>query len=584
MAYKFPWGIFTSTARTLSDGDKTLPSLNDSGDIKAEVTNFPATQPVSIDSLPSLSAGSAAIGTVEVTSLPSLPTGGNAIGSVSVSNLPSDPATATGVAVVATSVGTTNESVAGSDTATSGLNGLVKRLLQRITTLISNVGATDDTMASSDTGSFGLVALAKRLLSVKLGSSVTKAIMHPGGQGIEGWVSQIAHDSYRFRHETISQHGEIRTARKRVQLHIMGSFPITVLRDRTTLVSSGTVTKSGGEYLIATAAGANSSARIDSVHRGSYVCGLGAIAEFSICVPTAPTGQQVGEWYYADSTDGYGFGVDSTGVYVWYMKASSKTKIYQSNWNNDKLDGNGDSGVNLLLSNGAVFYIDFTWFGYGIVEWGVLSTAIDGRQHKIICHYHQTSGGQSTDNVNLPIGVSASNGTATTAFTVAVGGRAFSILGDYEISSRSISVHQNFSMAGSINTDQYVMSIRKKSSSGFVSVKAIVDVIEAYSVTRDCLVKIVANPTLTGASWVAPTGTNASETACEFDNSATYTSGSGIILYQFIVSGGAPTIPRIGGALSNIEIPDSFAVAVILQNQTNSTGVVRISKSWKEDW
>ena len=37
-------------------------------------------------------------------------------------------------------VGATNETVAGTDTATSGLNGLFKRLLQRVTTLITNIG------------------------------------------------------------------------------------------------------------------------------------------------------------------------------------------------------------------------------------------------------------------------------------------------------------------------------------------------------------------------------------------------------------------------------------------------------------
>ena len=45
------------------------------------VVNFPGTQPVSVASLPALTAGSAAIGTVGVTALPALPAGSAAIGS-----------------------------------------------------------------------------------------------------------------------------------------------------------------------------------------------------------------------------------------------------------------------------------------------------------------------------------------------------------------------------------------------------------------------------------------------------------------------------------------------------------------------
>lgn len=88
-------------------------------------------------------------------------------------------------------LGPTNESPAANDTATSGLNGLFKRFLQRLTNLIDRfpasigqkakttslavtlasdedllprIGATDEAVAASDTATSGLNGLFKRLL------------------------------------------------------------------------------------------------------------------------------------------------------------------------------------------------------------------------------------------------------------------------------------------------------------------------------------------------------------------------------------------------------------------------------------
>lgn len=56
---------------------------------------------------------------------------------VTVQSNGADLATEATLGTAAASIGATNESAAGTDTATSGLNGLVKRLLQRVTALIA---------------------------------------------------------------------------------------------------------------------------------------------------------------------------------------------------------------------------------------------------------------------------------------------------------------------------------------------------------------------------------------------------------------------------------------------------------------
>lgn len=52
------------------------------------------------------------------------------------------------------------------------------------------------------------------------------------------------------------------------------------------------------------------------------------------------------------------------------------TKISQSEFNLDTLDGTGPSGYNIDLSKMQMFYIDYSWYGAGFVRWGV--RAADG--------------------------------------------------------------------------------------------------------------------------------------------------------------------------------------------------------------
>lgn len=47
------------------------------------------------------------------------------------------------------------------------------------------------------------------------------------------------------------------------------------------------------------------------------------------------------------------------------------TKIPQSQWNVDKMDGTGPSGMTLDLAKMQMFYIDYSWYGAGFVRWGV---------------------------------------------------------------------------------------------------------------------------------------------------------------------------------------------------------------------
>jgi hypothetical protein len=66
------------------------------------------------------------------------------------------------------------------------------------------------------------------------------------------------------------------------------------------------------------------------------------------------------------------------------------TRISQSQFNIDRLDGTGPSGYNIDLTKMQMFYIDYSWYGAGFVRWGVRGPTGD----VIYCHK------QINNNVN----------------------------------------------------------------------------------------------------------------------------------------------------------------------------------------
>jgi hypothetical protein len=86
-----------------------------------------------------------------------------------------------------------------------------------------------------------------------------------------------------------------------------------------------------------------------------------------------------------DANNGLFFENNATGFAVGrrtHVSGSAvDTLVYQTNWNKDKLDGTGPSGITLDLTKTQIFVIDFQWLGVGRVRYGF---EIDGKLY--ICH------------------------------------------------------------------------------------------------------------------------------------------------------------------------------------------------------
>lgn len=100
---------------------------------------------------------------------------------------------------------------------------------------------------------------------------------------------------------------------------------------------------------------------------------------------------------YTATRDGLYFGRDGTDQYVAISNLGVETKITQSNWNLDKMDGTGKSGITLDFTKTNIMLIDFEWLGVGRVRFGYV---IDG----IPVYVHQELNA-NTDNTKVYMAV-----------------------------------------------------------------------------------------------------------------------------------------------------------------------------------
>ena len=88
-----------------------------------------------------------------------------------------------------TELGATNESAATGDTSTSGLNGLFKRLLQRVTVFITNLGDVAD--AAWTTGNGSAISLLKAIAAKTIDTAPVE-VTSPAPTTVSGSISNGA--------------------------------------------------------------------------------------------------------------------------------------------------------------------------------------------------------------------------------------------------------------------------------------------------------------------------------------------------------------------------------------------------------
>jgi len=279
---------------------------------------------------------------------------------------------------------------------------------------------------------------------------------------------------------------------------------------------------------------------------------LQILQTFCMAAPKANLRQRYG--YFGTQN---GFYLEQDGTTINFVKRSSvtgslvETRIPQSQWNLDKLDGTGPSKLTLDLTKAQILFHDVEWLGVGSVRAGFI---IDGKM--IHCHsWHHSNIITSTymTTACLPVRAEIENTGATSgSSTLKIICSSVISEGGFEPKGRPRAVSIPVSTPIDIPTAGTfvpIISIRLKDTrqDAIVFLRSVV----FFGVTNNTSYrwKLVSGPTLTGASWQSA-GTDSS---VEYDISATALTGGVDNRIEYLnVSSGS------GAALNQIEPSDIF--------------------------
>lgn len=206
-----------------------------------------------------------------------------------------------------------------------------------------------------------------------------------------------------------------------------------------------------------------------------------------------------------------------------------ETKVAQSDWNIDQLDGTGISGLTLDLSKVQILWFDLEWLGSGTVRCGFI---IDGAF--IHCHsFHHANEIEGTyiTTATLPIRTEILN-TDVTASSSTLKQICATVLseGGYEVRGQGTEAKLPIASPRDLtdaSTKYPVISLRLRSTK--LDGVAILDSLNVLGITNNANYcwEIVQNGTTSGGTWVAA----ATDSLVEYNITATgYSQGSGEVL------------------------------------------------------
>ena len=378
------------------------------------------------------------------------------------------------------------------------------------------------------------------------------------------------------------------------QMNFKPTWGVTTYRYKKTTTGSGAAAaETNGEFRLQSGTATSNVASIETNQRGQYQAGAMGQAGIGCRIPTNPTSTQYAKWGYSDfSQNGFYFGIDATGIYVAYITGGSETKTYQDNWNGDKLNGTGDSGLTLSLANGAISQIDFIWYGYGDITFSfIIFDANTLKSQKVTAHTLKINGSASIIDPNQPLKFEVGNGASSSSnFSLYIGGHQFSTVDGFSTPQKRIisELLTNYTTATNVLW-QPLIAFRKKSTfnSRVNSVNAF---LESFTVSADGEIetRITRGGNTSNLDWATPTGCTATETAIETKittSTALTTSADGSpIDYGFVNA--TKTASNTFATEVNIILGSDEEIILWIRRLSDTGGIVikHAHLTWKEEW
>jgi hypothetical protein len=216
---------------------------------------------------------------------------------------------------------------------------------------------------------------------------------------------------------------------------------------------------------------------------------------------------------YFGAANGMYFERDGLNIYLVERSSVSgspvNTRVAQADWNQDKLDGTGPSGITLDVSKAQILYMDVEWLGLGTVRMGFVIDGVFVPAHSF--HHANLITTTYITTASLPLRYEMTNTGATSgASTLKQVCSTVISEGGYEMRGAQLSVGtvittpKTLTTAGSFYP---IVSIRLKSTR--LDAIAILTAVSILGITNNANYKweVVASGTTTGGTWVSA-GTN----------------------------------------------------------------------------
>lgn len=275
-------------------------------------------------------------------------------------------------------------------------------------------------------------------------------------------------------------------------------------------------------------------------------------------VPNSPKEnlrQRIG---YFGANNGLYYEVDGTTAYFVERSLSTgtSTRVAQSDWNVDKLDGTGPSGITLDLTKAQILWMDIEWLGLGTVRIGFV---INGQM--VHCHsFHHANFITSTyiTTASLPLryeitntGVTTSSSTLKQVCSTVISEGGYELYGLQQAVGTPITAPYTLTVAG---TFYPIISIRLKSTPDRLDAIVILTALSLMGVNNGISYnwQVRASGTTTGGTWTSA----GDDSAVEYKLNGTGITGGRILASGFFNSAnqGSPSIDILKEALFKFQL------------------------------
>lgn len=315
-----------------------------------------------------------------------------------------------------------------------------------------------------------------------------------------------------------------------------------------------------------------------------------AMSTFVMGTANANLRQRVG---YFGAANGIYFERDGTTLYMVERSSVSgsvvNTRVAQANWNQDKLDGTGPSGITLDITKAQIFFTDIEWLGLGTVRTGFVINGAFIPVHSF--HHANLISTTYITTASLPLRYEMTN-TGSTGVSSLLKQVCSTVIseGGYELRGAQASIGTAITSPRTLTTagtSYPIVSIRLKATR--LDAIVIMTAVSLLGITNNANYKweIVIQGTTTGGTWTSA----GSNLGVEYNITGTsFSTGSGRVLASGYFQGsnqGSSTIDILKEALFASQLERNYFTSTpyeltLVCTSASNGDQVHASVDWEE--